>query len=38
MIERTENHASDLEWMLRSQQVNEETIVDLLVRDYYPSI
>ena len=38
MIKRTVNLASDLEWMLRSQQVNEGTIVDMLVRDYYPSI
>lgn len=38
MVERTENYTPDLEWMLRSQQVNGDTIVDFLVREHYSSI
>jgi len=38
MIKRTVNLASDLEWMLRSQQVDDQIIIDMLLRDYYLGI
>ena len=38
MVKRKENHASDLEWMLRNQQVDDQIIIDMLMRDYYLGI
>jgi DNA-directed RNA polymerase specialized sigma24 family protein len=36
--ENSERHASDLEWMLRSQQVDDEILVEQLLDEYYADI
>lgn len=38
LVENKEGHAPDLEWMLRSQQVDDEIILDLLLDEYFGEI